>query len=205
MNPATMFKLTYGLFVLTSRFENKDSGCIINTAAQVTAEPNRISITVNKANFTHDLVMNSGTFNVSILSEAASFDTFQHFGFQSGKNVDKFASYPACKRSQNGLFYITEGTNGYISATVEKTLDLGTHTMFIATVDDMEILSEVPSTTYTYYQTNIKPAPEAPKTQGKTVWRCTVCGYIYDGEELPSDFICPVCKHTASDFEKVTG
>lgn len=204
MNPKTMFKLSYGLFVLTSCFEGKNSGCIINTAGQVTAEPNRISITVNKSNFTHDLVMKSKKFNISILSEEASFDLFRHFGFQSGRDTDKFADFKDCKTSANGLYYVTAGTNGYISATVEQTLDLGTHTLFIASVDDMEVLSEVPSATYTYYQSSIKPKPEKTAASGKTTWRCTVCGYIYEGEELPADFICPLCKHPASDFEKVS-
>ncbi len=206
MNKKTMYKLTYGLFVLTSAADGKDSGCIINTAGQVTSEPNRISIAVNKSNFTHDLVKNSGKFNVSILSEAAKFDTFKHFGFQSGRDVDKFADYADCKRSANGLYYITAGTNGYISATVEQSVDLGSHTLFIAAVDDMEILSDIPSTTYDYYQKFIKPQPAAPAAAaaGKTIWRCTICGYEYEGEELPADFICPLCKHPASDFEKIT-
>lgn len=205
MDNKTMYKLTYGLFVLTSCYDGKDSGCIINTAGQVTSEPNRISIAVNKANFTHDLVKKSGKFNISILSEEASFDIFKHFGFQSGRDVDKFEGYQDCKRSANNLYYVTAGTNGYISATVEQEIDLGSHTMFIALVDDMEVLSSVPSTTYSYYQSSIKPKPEKPATQGKTVWRCTICGYIYEGEELPADFVCPLCKHPASDFEKVTG
>lgn len=204
MNKKAMYKLTYGLFVLTSGRDGKDSGCIINTAGQVTSEPNRISIAVNKANFTHDLVKDSGKFNLSILSEKASFDTFRHFGFQSGREVDKFAGYTDCERSQNGLYYVTAGTNAYISATVEQAIDLGSHTLFIAAVDDMEVLSDEPSASYAYYQSSIKPKPEKPASGGKTVWRCSVCGYIYEGEELPADFICPLCKHPASDFEKVT-
>ena len=205
MNKKAMYNLTYGLFVLTSAHEGRDSGCIINTAGQVTSEPNRISIAVNKVNFTHDLVKASGRFNVSILSEDASFDTFRHFGFQSGRTVDKFHQYPSCQRSENGLYYVTAGTNGYISATVEQAMDLGSHTLFIAGVDDMEVLSDVPSATYSYYQSHIKPQPQKSQTGGKTQWRCTVCGYIYEGEELPADFICPLCKHPASDFEKVQG
>ena len=203
MNQKTMYNLTYGLFVLTSGFDGKDSGCIINTAGQVTAEPNRISIAVNKGNFTHDLVKKSGKFNISILSQEARFETFQHFGFQSGRNVDKFAGYTDCKRSGNGLYYVTAGANGYISAKVEQEVDLGSHTLFLAAVEDMEVLSDTPSTTYSYYQSHIKPKPEAPKTSGKTVWRCTVCGYIYEGEELPADFVCPWCKHPASDFKRL--
>ena len=204
MDKKTMYKLTYGLFVLTSRLGDRDCGCIINTAGQVTSEPNRISIAVNKANCTHDAVLSSGKFNVSILSEAASFATFQRFGFQSGRTVDKFADYDGCARSANGILYVTEGTNAFISATVEQTIDLGSHTLFIAAVDDMDVLSDAPSATYAYYQTSIKPKPEKPATS-KTVWRCTVCGYVYEGEELPEDFVCPLCKHPASDFEKVTG
>ena len=205
MDKKTMYRLSYGLFILTSSVNGKDSGCIINTAGQVTSEPNRISITVNKANFTHDLVKESGKFNISILSESAGFDLFKHFGFQSGRDTDKFAGYVDCKRSANGLYYITAGTNGYISASVEQSIDLGSHTMFIASVNDMEVLSDAPSATYAYYQSSIKPKASAPKSSDKTVWRCTVCGYIYEGEDLPADFICPLCKHPASDFEKVPG
>ncbi len=203
MNQKAVYNLTYGLFVLTSSVDGRDSGCIINTAGQVTSEPNRISIAVNKGNFTHDLVKKSGRFNLSILSEAASFDTFRHFGFQSGREVDKFAGYEECRRSENGLYYVTAGTNAYISASIEQSLDLGSHTLFIAGVEDMEVLSDVPSASYAYYQSSIKPKPEQPAAGGKTVWRCTVCGYVYEGEELPADFICPLCKHPASDFEKV--
>ena len=203
MNKKAMYNLTYGLFVLTARSEGRDSGCIINTAGQVTSTPNRISIAVNKDNFTHDLVKASGRFNISILSEAADFGLFQHFGFQSGRTVDKFADFTDCKRSENGLFYVTRGTNAYISATVEQTIDLGSHTLFIAAVDDMEVLSDVPSATYSYYQSSIKPKPQPAAAQNKTTWRCTVCGYVYEGETLPPDFVCPLCKHPASDFEKV--
>ena len=205
MDPKAMFKLAYGLFVLTAREGEKDNGCITNTAIQVTSEPNRISIAVNKANYTHDMVMHTRKFNVSILSQEASFDTFKHFGFQSGRNVDKFADFTACKRAENGIYIITEGTNAYISAEVEQTIDLGTHTLFIAKVTDLDVLSSVSSATYEYYQNNIKPKPQAPAAPtGKTVWRCTVCGYIYEGDPIPADFICPLCKHPASDFEKVT-
>lgn len=205
MDKKAMYNLTYGLFVLTARLGEKDNGCIINTAGQVTSTPNRISITINKDNLTHDLVKESGKFNISILSERASFDLFKHFGFQSGREVDKFDGYTACKRSENGLYYITEGTNAYISATVEQAIDLGSHTMFIASVDDMEVLASDPSASYAYYQSSIKPKPEKKDAGGKTVWRCTVCGYVYEGDVLPDDFVCPLCKHPASDFEKVVG
>lgn len=202
MDKKAMYKLSCGLFVLTSAFAGRDSGCIINTGIQVTSEPNRVSIAVNQGNFTKELVEKSGRFNLSVLSEAAGFETFRHFGFQSGRDVDKFAAYPDCRRSVNGLYYVTAGTNAYISATVEQAIDLGTHMLFIAAVDDMEVLSKDPSATYAYYQSRIKPKPQSPA--GKTAWRCTVCGYIYEGEALPADFICPLCKHPASDFERVT-
>lgn len=203
MNKKAMYNLTYGLFVLTTRIGDKDNGCIINTAGQVTSTPNRISITVNKGNLTHDMIRYSGVFNLSVLSEKAGFDVFRHFGFQSGRAEDKFDGYAACRRSTNGLCYITEGTNAFISAKVEQTIDLGTHTMFIASVEDMEVLSADASATYAYYQSSIKPKPEKNQAPGKTEWRCTVCGYVYEGEELPPDYICPLCKHPASDFEKV--
>ena len=203
MNQKAMYCLSYGLFVLTARIGGKDNGCIINTAAQVTSSPNRISITVNKDNLTHDMIRCSGAFNLSVLSEKAGFEIFRHFGFQSGRTADKFEGYTACKRSANGLCYITGGTNAFFSARVEQTIDLGTHTMFIASVEDMEVLSADPSATYAYYQASIKPKPEQKGSQEKTVWRCTVCGYVYEGEELPSDFVCPLCRHPASDFEKV--
>lgn len=203
MNKKAMYNLTYGLFILTSSFEGKDNGCVINTAGQVTSEPNRISIAVNKTNYTHEMILKSGKFNISILSEDAKFDIFKHFGFASGRDTDKFENFENCKRSSNGIFYITDGTNAYISATVEQAVDLGSHTLFIARVEDMEVLSNTPSATYSFYQSNIKPKQNAGTSTGKTVWKCTVCGYIYEGEELPSDFICPLCKHPASDFEKI--
>lgn len=201
MDNKTMYRLSYGLFVLTANEDGKDNGCIINTAIQLTSEPHRISIAVNKANKTHDMIMNTKKFTISILSEDADFGLFRHFGFQSGKNVDKFADFTDCKRGYNGCNYITRGTNGYIAGWVEQTIDLGTHTLFIAMVTDMEVLSAVPSATYTYYQQNIKPKPKKEET--KSGYRCTVCGYVYEGEELPADFICPLCKHPASDFEKI--
>ena len=205
MNKKAMYKLSYGLFVVTAREWGKDNGCIINTAIQAASTPNQISICVNKDNLTHDMIMNTGIFTVSVISKEATFDLFKHFGFQSGKTVDKFADYTNCKRGENTLYYITEGTNAYISVKVTKTEDLGSHTMFIGEITDMEVLSDAPSATYEYYMNEIKPKPqEAGKTEdGQTIWRCTICGYEYVGEELPEDFICPLCKHPASDFEKV--
>lgn len=205
MDKKAMYKLTYGLFVLTAKADGKDNGCIINTAIQAASEPNQMSIAVNKANFTHDMIKQTGEFTVSIISQDADFELFKRFGFQSGRDADKFAGFDAYKTGANGIRYITEGTNAYISVKVEKTQDLGSHTMFIGTITDMEVLSQTPSVTYEYYLSNIKPKPQAAgKTEsGKTVWRCRICGYEYVGAELPEDFICPLCKHPASDFEKV--
>lgn len=203
MNDKAMFSLTYGLFVLTAQENGKDNGCIINTAMQVTAQPNRISIAVSKANYTHDMIVRTGKFNISVLSEKAVFDTFRHFGFQSGKDVNKFENYSAWKRSANGIAYVTEGTNAWISGTVEQMIDLGTHTLFIASVDDMDVLTSDPSASYAYYHAHIKPQPQKTEKTGKTAWRCRICGYVYEGEELPADYICPLCKHPASDFEKI--
>lgn len=205
MDNKAMFKLSYGLFVLTARDDIKANGCITNTAIQVASEPNQISFAVNKANYTHDMLIRTKKANISVISEAASFDLFKHFGFQSGRDVDKFAGYTDCKEAENGIPYITVGTNAYFSIDIQQTVDLGSHTLFIGVPTAMEVLSDTPSATYSYYQDHIKPKPEAVgKTpSGETVWRCKICGYEYVGEELPEDFICPICKHPASDFEKV--
>ena len=206
MDKKAMYKLSYGLFILTAREGEKDNGCVINTAIQAASTPNQISVCVNKANFTHDMIMRTGAFTVSVISQKAGFDLFKHFGFQSGKDVNKFADFKNCKRGENGIFYITQGTNAFISIKVAKTEDLGSHTMFVGEITDMEVLSDDTSATYEYYMNNIKPKPEAvgKTADGKTIWRCKICGYEYVGEELPDDFICPICKHTAEDFEKVT-
>ena len=206
MDKKAMYKLSYGLFVLTAKEGDKDNGCIINTAIQAASTPNQISICVNKDNYTHDMIQKTGEFTVSVISQEATFELFKHFGFRSGRDVNKFEDFKACSRGSNGIYYITKGTNAYISVKVEKTEDLGSHTMFIGTITDLEVLSDAPSATYEYYMNNIKPKPEAvgKTSDGKTVWRCKICGYEYVGEELPEDFICPICKHPAADFEKVT-
>ena len=205
MDSKVLFNIQYGLFVLSSKNDVKDNACITNTVTQVTANPERISVAVNKLNYTHDLIAESKKFTVSIISEAANFELFKHFGFQSGKTVDKFANFDKVRRTANGTLAITEGTNSFISGNVISSVDAGTHTIFIADVADMEKFNDIPSATYNYYQKNIKPQPApAGKTEdGKTVWRCRICGYEYVGEELPKDFICPLCKHPASDFEKI--
>ena len=198
MDNKAMHRLSYGLFVLTAKEGEKDNGCIVNTVIQVTTEPNCIAVAVNKKNYTHDMIERTGMFNVSVLTEKSSFDTFKHWGFQSGADVDK-AKEITFSRAHNGIIYLTEETNAFISARVRSAIDLGTHTLFLADVTDAEVLSDDPSVTYAYYQSNIK---QAPKTDApKKGFICTVCGYIYEGDTLPDDFICPWCKHPASDFK----
>ena len=208
MNSKVMFNIQYGLFVLSTNLDGMDNACIINTVTQVTAAPvskDRITICVNKSNFTHDLIAASKKFTVSIISEAATFDLFKHFGFQSGKNVDKFANFDKVQRTENGTLAITEGTNSYISANVINQVELDTHSIFVAEVVGMEKFNDIPSTTYNFYQSHIKPKPQSvgKTADGKTVWRCRICGYEYVGEEIPADFVCPICKHPSTDFEKV--
>ena len=201
VEPNAMFKLSYGLFVLTAKDGDKDNGCIINTAAQLTSTPNRITIAVNKGNYTHDMILKTGQFNVSVLTTDATFDIFKYYGFQSGRDVDKFPG-SGLPRSKNGLVYITGCTNAFISGKVVESHDYGTHTLFVADVTEAQVLSGAPSVTYAYYFDHIKPKP--PKAEKKQVgWVCKICGYVYEGEELPPDFICPLCKHGAADFEKL--
>ena len=197
MNKNVMFNISYGLYVLTAKENDKHNGCIINTLQQVTESPLRVAVTVNKANHTHDMILRTGEFNVSVISEKATFDMFKHFGFQSGRDVDKFAEYPK-GISDNGLAYVIDGTNGFISGKVVSTVDLGSHTMFVAEVIDGEVLNEDPSATYTYYHKHIKEAP-AQESKG---WVCQICGYVHEEAELPEDFVCPWCKHGASDFKR---
>lgn len=198
MDNNALFKLSYGLFVLTARQGEKDNGCIINTAMQITDDPKRIIVAVNKQNYTHDMVLQTGEFNLSVLSEEAVFWVFQHYGFQSGKDVDKFANIPET-RTANGLRYVEGCTNAVISGKVTSTVDCGTHTLFVADVTDAKVLSDAPSMTYQYYFDHVKPKPEPAK---KASWVCKICGYVYEGDPLPADFICPWCKHGAEDFEK---
>lgn len=199
MDNTAMFKLSYGLYVLTAKDE-KDNGCIINTAIQVTNTPNRISVTVNKENYTHYMIAKTKEFNISILDESSEFGIFEHFGFQSGRNTDKFLNPDMLPRAKNGIVYIAAGTNAYISGKVTEEIDLGTHTMFIADVTDAKNLSDIPSVTYDYYHKNIKPKPQKQEKKG---WICKICGYVHEDENLPEDFICPICKHGAADFEKM--
>ncbi len=193
-------KIGYGLYVLSSKDGGKDNGCIINTFMQVTSDPVKVVMGVNKQNFTHDMIMRSGEFNVSVLSEGAPFEVFKRFGFASGRDSDKLDGADYIKYAANGIFYVDGYSNAYMSCKVISTEDAGTHTLFISEVTDAKILSEAPSITYSYYHKYTKPKPEAPKKKG---WICTICGYIYEGEELPADFVCPLCKHGAADFVKI--
>lgn len=197
----SMFKISYGLFVLTAHTEEKDNGCIINTVQQITQEPLKIAVAVNKNNFTHDMILSTGIFNVSVLTKEAPFSIFERFGFKSGRDADKFEDFNAVKRSENGIFYLTDYSNSYISGKVIEMVDCGTHTLFIADVCEADVLSDKPSVTYQYYFDNIKPKPE-PQTK-KNGYVCKICGYVYEGETLPEDFVCPWCKHGAVDFEKI--
>lgn len=199
MDKSAMYQLSYGLFVLSAKEGEFQNGCIVNTAIQVTSDPNRISVTVNKANLTCEMIDRTGEFNVSVLTEATPFAIFQHFGFQSGRDKNKFEGWGFKGTAKNGIYYLTNCTNAYISGKVIQKIDLGTHIMFIADVTDAEVLSKEPSVTYAYYQKNIKPQPAEKKTTGYT---CTVCGYVYEGDDLPADFICPICKHGTDVFVK---
>lgn len=204
MDNKFMETLSYGLFVLCARQEAKDNGCIINTVIQATTQPNRVFFTVAKKNHTHDMLLATKRFTLSVLSEKAGLELYQRFGFQSGKETDKFAGFDGhAARAENGILYVTQGVNAYLAGTVISTLDLGTHTLFLADVTEGGLLSPEPSATYAYYQANVKPQPgTAPAPGGgKKRWVCKVCGYVYEGDALPADFICPWCNHPASDFE----
>ena len=196
-----LFKIGYGLYVLSAKEGAKDNGCIINTVVQVTNSPNRLAVAVNKQNHTHDMILRTKVFNISVLTEDTPFSTFQRYGFASGRDTDKFAGVPEA-RTANGLRFVPETANAVISGKVISTVDCGSHTLFIADVTEAHILSEDPSVTYQYYFDHIKPAPAAPAGQKKG-WVCKICGYVYEGEELPEDYVCPLCKHGPADFEPV--
>lgn len=192
-----LFKLSYGLFVLTAKDGEKDNGCIINTMQQLADNPLRISVTVNKNNFTHDMIKKTGVFNVSVLTESVPFSVFQHYGFQSGRDTDKILDN-GMTRSENGIVYLSSYTNAFFSGKVVEEIDCGSHTLFIAEVTEAKTLSDEKSVTYQYYFDNIKPKPQEKKKKG---FVCEICGYVYEGDELPEDFVCPVCKHGAEVFK----
>lgn len=200
IDPSALFQLSYGLFVLTAQRDGRDNGCIINTVTQLTSDPIRLSIAVNKQNLTHDMIADTGRFNVSVLTTDAPFATFERFGFQSGRVADKFAGETRLARSQNGLYYLTREANALLSGQVIDSRDIGTHTLFLADVTEARRLSDAPSATYAYYFEHIKPKPQPPKAKG---YVCKICGYVYEGDPLPADFVCPICKHGAADFEPI--
>jgi flavorubredoxin/flavin reductase (DIM6/NTAB) family NADH-FMN oxidoreductase RutF len=194
-----LFKIGYGLYVVTSNDGKKDNGLIVNTVSQVTDTPNRVAVCINKANYSHHVIKQTGIMNVNCLSTEAPFSVFETFGFQSGRTVDKFAGSEIL-RSDNGLAFLPRYINAFMSLKVEQYVDLDTHGMFICTVTEARVISNVETMTYNYYQRNVKPQPQ---TEGKKGFVCTVCGYIYEGDELPDDFICPLCKHGVADFEPI--
>ena len=192
-----LFRIGYGLYVVTCSDGTRDNGLIVNTVSQVTDSPNRIAVCINKQNYSHHVIKQTGKLNVNCLSTDAPFSVFENFGFQSGRTADKFAGWETL-RSDNGLVFLPKYINAFMSLKVEQYVDLDTHGMFICTVTEARVMSDRPTMTYTYYQENVKPKPQ---TEGKKGWVCRICGYIYEGEELPEDFICPLCKHGAADFE----
>lgn len=203
LDPTALFTLSYGLYVLTAREGGRDLGCIVNTVTQLTENPTRIAVSVNKQNFTNEVIQRTGLFNVSVLTEAAPMDLFRHFGFQSGRDVDKFAGRTD-PVSENGLRYIGGPANALISGKVEQAIDCGTHMLYIALVTEARKLSDAPSMTYAYYFANVKPKPQPkPAEKPRRGFVCRICGYFYESDELPPDFICPLCKHGAADFEPV--
>ena len=194
-----LFRIGYGLYVVTSNDGKKDNGLIVNTVIQLTDTPNRVAVNINKANYSHHVIKQTGMLNVNCLSTEAPFSVFQQFGFQTGRSVDKFAGQTV-HRSNNGLVFLDKYINAFMSLKVEDYVDLGTHGMFICSVTEARVMSNQDTMTYTYYQNNVKPKPE---TEGKKGFVCKVCGYIYEGDELPADYICPLCKHGAADFEPI--
>ena len=197
---SALFNIGYGLYVVTSKDGDKDNGLIVNTISQVTNSPNRVAVCINKDNYSHHIIKQTGVMNVNCLSEDAPFSVFETFGFKSGRTVDKFENVPTL-RSDNGLVFLARHINSFMSLSVEQYVDLGTHGMFICTVTEARVISDVPTMTYNYYQKNVKPKPE---TEGKKGFVCKICGYVYEGDELPDDFVCPLCKHGAADFEPIS-
>ena len=194
-----LFKLGYGLYVVTSNDGEKDNGLIVNTVTQLTDNPNRVAVNINKENYSHHIIKKTGVMNVNVLSVDAPFALFENFGFQSGRQADKFAHWKTY-RADNGLPFLAQYINAFLSLQVEQYVDLGTHGMFICTVTEARVISDKPTMTYAYYQENVKPKPQ---TEGKKGFVCKICGYIYEGDTLPDDFVCPLCKHGAADFEPI--
>ena len=198
-DPTALFKIGYGLYVITTKNGEKENGCIVNTVVQLTDTPLRVAVTVNKSNYTHELISETGKMNVNCLSTDAPFGIFEWFGFVSGRDKDKMDGM-SVSRSENGIAYLNFFVNAFISLEVESTVEFETHTMFICKVTESQVLNNKESMTYAYYHANVKPKPQPKEKKG---YVCKICGYVYEGEELPDDFICPLCKHPASDFEKL--
>ena len=196
---SALFKIGYGLYVVTSNDGTKDNGLIVNTVSQVTNTPNRVAVVINKQNYSHHVIKQTGKMNVNCLSTEAPFSVFESFGFRSGRNTDKFEGWDVL-RSDNGLVFLPKYINAFMSLEVEQYMDLDTHGMFICSVTDARVISDRETMTYAYYQTNVKPKP---KTEGKKGYVCKICGYVYEGDELPEDFVCPLCKHGVADFEPI--
>lgn len=196
VDPTALFRIGYGLYVVTSNDGKKDNGLIVNTVIQLTDQPNRVAVNINKENYSHHVIKQTGVMNVNCLSVEAPFQVFENFGFQSGRQADKFAGWET-PRSENGLVILPKYINAFMSLKVEQYVDLGTHGMFICSVTEARVINKKDTMTYTYYQENVKPKPQ---TEGKKGFVCTVCGYIYEGDVLPDDFICPLCKHGVADF-----
>ena len=194
-----LFKIGYGLYVVTSNDGKKDNGLIVNTVTQITNTPNRVAVAINKANYSHHVIKQTGIMNVNVLSTDAPFAVFEKFGFQSGRNVDKFEGCTPL-RSDNGLIFLPRHINSFLSLKVESYVDLDTHGIFICQVTEARVLSDKETMTYTYYQENVKPKPV---TEGKKGYVCKICGYVYEGDTLPEDYVCPLCKHGAADFEPI--
>ncbi len=202
MDQRALWKLTYGLYLLTARQDGRDNGCIINTAVQVAENPVRVSVAVIRGGLTHDMIRATGRFTVTALTVDAPFPLFQHFGMQSGRTADKFAGRSDVARGENGLLYLTDNACGHIGCTVIQQVDLGTHTLFIGEVTEGSVLSDRPACTYAYYQSDIKRKPAPLQKKG---WICSVCGFVYEGDEVPEDFICPLCRHGRKDFVPAQG
>ena len=194
-----LFKIGYGLYVVTSNDGTRDNGLIVNTVSQVTNTPNRVAVCISKQNYSHHIIKQTGKMNVNCLSTDAPFSLFERFGFQSGRTVDKFKGIDVL-RSDNGLVFLPDSINAFLSLKVEQYVDLDTHGMFVCSVTEARVLSDRESMTYAYYQQNVKPKPA---TEGKKGYVCKICGYVYEGDELPEDFVCPLCKHGAADFEPI--
>ena len=203
MDNKALFKLSYGIFMLATKDGEKINGCITNTCIQVANDPTRVAISVLNSNYTCDLIKNSGVFAISILDKNCTFDTIKHFGYQSGRDVDKFADINA-SFDEDGIPYLTENVSSVVTGKVLEKHELGTHTLFIAEVTDARMITGEAPLTYDYYQSNVKPKPAAVNAEKKIkAWRCKICGYIYEGSDLPKDFVCPLCGHGAEDFEPI--